>query len=237
MRQDDHERALDPRYAQPATDAVPVRAIDDRASEGRSSSDGNGSGTGLGRTTQAGAETAARLAADCASTVTESTIRPGWMIETVISPFHCLYQDALGFHTQSRLARSDSEASRLARAALLLYVSSAEALVHQAADELGRPELSSMLVDPSRPIPLYEAWRLLPAIAGELGSQPVVRSRSAAVAAVRRAAGGPGFVGLPRNGPTASAFSVPVRHGATDSTNHWNRTSSHSDSRRTAPAA
>ena len=63
------------------------------------------------------------------------------MIETVISPFHCLYQDALAFHTQSRLARSDSEASRLARAAFLLYVSSAEALVHQAAAELGRPEL------------------------------------------------------------------------------------------------
>ena len=56
------------------------------------------------------------------------------VIETVFSPFHCLYQDALFFHTQSRLARSDSESSRLARAALLLYVSSAEALVHQAAD-------------------------------------------------------------------------------------------------------
>jgi hypothetical protein len=94
------------------------------------------------------------------------------VIETVINPFHCLYQDALAFHTQSRLARSDSEASRLARAALLLYVSSAEALVHQAAAELGRPALRSMLVDPSRPIPLYEAWRLLPAIAGEPGSHP-----------------------------------------------------------------
>ena len=96
----------------------------------------------------------------------------GYVIETLISPFHCLYQDALAFHTQSRLARSDSEASRLARAAILLYVSSAEALVHQAAAELGRPELCGMLVDPSRPIPLYEAWRLLPAIAGEPGSHP-----------------------------------------------------------------
>ena len=28
----------------------------------------------------------------------------GWVIETVVSPFHCLYQDALHFHTQSRLA-------------------------------------------------------------------------------------------------------------------------------------
>jgi hypothetical protein len=96
----------------------------------------------------------------------------GFVIETVISPFHCLYQDALAFHTQSRLARSDSEASRLARAALLLYVSSAEALVHQAAADLGRPVLCTMLMDPSRPIPLYEAWRLLPAIAGEPGSHP-----------------------------------------------------------------
>jgi hypothetical protein len=54
----------------------------------------------------------------------------------------------------------------------LLYVSSAEALVHQAAADLGRPELCTMLMDPSRPIPLYEAWRLLPAIAGEPGSHP-----------------------------------------------------------------
>jgi hypothetical protein len=102
----------------------------------------------------------------------DSSEQSGYVIETVISPFHCLYQDALAFHTQSRLARSDSEASRLARAALLLYVSSAEALVHQAAADLGRPELRTMMVDPSRPIPLYEAWRLLPAIVGEPGSHP-----------------------------------------------------------------
>ncbi|MGZ3486569.1 MAG: hypothetical protein ACXVBY_06850, partial [Isosphaeraceae bacterium] len=31
----------------------------------------------------------------------------GWVIETVVSPFHCLYQDALYFHTQSRLAQSE----------------------------------------------------------------------------------------------------------------------------------
>jgi hypothetical protein len=92
-----------------------------------------------------------------------------WIIETVVAPFHCLYQDALSFHTQSRLARSESEASRLARAALLLYVSSAEALVHQAAIELGRAELRGILVDPDRPLPLFEAWRLLPAIAAEPG--------------------------------------------------------------------
>jgi hypothetical protein len=93
----------------------------------------------------------------------------GWVIETVVSPFHCLYQDALHFHTQSRLAQSEGEAARLARAALLLYVSSAEALVRQAAVELGRPELRGLLADPSRPLPLAEAWRLLPAIVAEPG--------------------------------------------------------------------
>jgi hypothetical protein len=90
----------------------------------------------------------------------------GWLIETVVSPFHCLYQDALHFHTQSQLwlVRSEAEASRLARAALLLYLSSAEALVHQAAAELARPDLVPLLADPSRPLPLADAWRLLPAL-------------------------------------------------------------------------
>ncbi len=93
----------------------------------------------------------------------------GWVIETVVSPFHCLYQDALHFHTQSRLAagRSESEASRLARAALLMYLASAEALVHQAAVELGRPELIALIADPARPLPTSDAWRLLPAIVAE----------------------------------------------------------------------
>jgi len=99
----------------------------------------------------------------------QETVDPGWVIETIYSPFHCLYQDALHFHTQSRLARADSEASRLARAAILLYLSSAEALVHQAALELGRSELRGLIADPSRPLPLAEAWRLLPAIAAEPG--------------------------------------------------------------------
>lgn len=98
------------------------------------------------------------------------------IVETIISPFHCLYSDALAFHTQSRLARSEAEAGRLARASLLLYVSSAEALVHQAAEELGRPELRGLLADPSRPLPLAEAWRLLPAIVcdadGPISSRP-----------------------------------------------------------------
>jgi hypothetical protein len=97
------------------------------------------------------------------------TSAPGWVIETVISPFHCLYQDALHFHTQSqlRLQRSESEASRLARGALMLYVASAEALVNQAAVELGRPELTRLIADPNRPLPLSDAWRLLPAIVAE----------------------------------------------------------------------
>jgi hypothetical protein len=88
------------------------------------------------------------------------------VIETVVSPFHCLYQDALHFHTQSHLwlPRSEGEASRLARAALVLYLSSAEALVHQAATELGRPELAAIVADPNRPLPLAESWTLLPAI-------------------------------------------------------------------------
>jgi hypothetical protein len=90
----------------------------------------------------------------------------GWIIETVTSPFHCLYQDALSFHTESqlRLARSEAEASRLARAALVLYLASAEALVHQAAVELGRPELVPLAADPARPLPPADAWRLLPSI-------------------------------------------------------------------------
>ncbi len=101
---------------------------------------------------------------------TDDATDPGWVIETVFSPFHCLYQDALFFHTQSRLAKSDGEASRLARAALLLYISAAEAMVHQAAEELGRHELRGLIADPSRPLPLAEAWRLLPAIAAEPGT-------------------------------------------------------------------
>jgi hypothetical protein len=98
---------------------------------------------------------------------------PVCIAETIFSPFHCLYQDALEFHTQShlRLARSEAEASRMARAAFLLYLSSAEALVHQAACELGQPELARLICDPHRPLSLGDAWRLLPAVvaAGEPG--------------------------------------------------------------------
>src|SRR5882757_6916563 len=101
----------------------------------------------------------------------------GWVIETVVSPFHCLYQDGLHFHTQSKLAlpRSESEASRLARSALVLYLAAAESLIHQAAAELGRPELAGLIADPSRPLPPGEAWRLLPAaLVSTAGSPSVV---------------------------------------------------------------
>ena len=98
----------------------------------------------------------------------------GWVIETVVSPFHCLYQDALSFHSQSqlRLARSESEASRLARAALLLYLASAEALVHQAAVELALPELIGLIADPDRPVALTDACRLLPALVADGPAAP-----------------------------------------------------------------
>jgi hypothetical protein len=91
------------------------------------------------------------------------------IVVTEVSPFHCLYQDALEFHSQSRLmlARSEGASSRLARAGLLLYVASAEAIVHQAATELARPELAKVVSDSSRPLPLLDAWRLLPSILGQ----------------------------------------------------------------------
>jgi hypothetical protein len=91
------------------------------------------------------------------------------LIETVVSPFHCLYQDGLWFHTQSQLraSRSESEASRLARGAFLSYIAAAEALAHQAAAELGRPDVGRLACDPGRPLPLAEVWRLLPSLCDE----------------------------------------------------------------------
>lgn len=93
----------------------------------------------------------------------------GWIIETIVSPFHCLYQDALEFHKQShlRLPRSVAEASRLARAAFLLYLEAADALIHQAAAELARPGLAPLLTDPKRPMEPISAWGLLPSLVGE----------------------------------------------------------------------
>lgn len=91
------------------------------------------------------------------------------VIMTEVSPFHCLYSDALDFHTKSRqeLAKSVGSASRLARAAFLLYIEAVESLIHQAAVELGRPDLAPLVGDASRPLPLSEAWKLLPAIVAD----------------------------------------------------------------------
>jgi hypothetical protein len=173
MRQDDHERTQDPRYVQAATGTTPERVTNGRTPEDRIASETDRFGAALGHALRPGSVGGPEEVADAASAGQDSTTDPGWIVEILVSPFQCLYQDALAFHTQSRLARSASEASRLARAALLLYVSSAEALVHQAAEELARPELKGLLADPSRPLPLYEVWRLLPAVAAEPGGTTV----------------------------------------------------------------
>ena len=95
----------------------------------------------------------------------------GSIMFTEVSPFHCLYQDALEFHKQSRLAlkTSESSASRSARASLLLYLAAAEALIHQAAADLGRSDLAAVVADPARPLPLNDVSKLLPGILGASG--------------------------------------------------------------------
>jgi hypothetical protein len=122
---------------------------------------------------KAPARPTARAAARRASAVAEA---PAAVVETTVSPFHCLYQDALDFHTRShlRLAQSEAEAARLARAALVLYLASAEALIHQAAAELGRPDLARLLCDPIRPLPLADAWRLLPSVVPDAERAPAL---------------------------------------------------------------
>lgn len=98
------------------------------------------------------------------------------VLETIVSPFHCFYQDALEFHTQChlRLAVSEAESSRLARAALVLYLAAAEALVHQAAADLAGAEGSRILADPNRPLPPADAWRLLPALVRGASAGPLM---------------------------------------------------------------
>ena len=83
------------------------------------------------------------------------------VIMTEVSPFHCLYSDALDFHSQSRQM-------------ILLYIEAVESLIHQAAVELGRPDLAPLVGDATRPLPLADAWKLLPAIVadGSVASDP-----------------------------------------------------------------
>jgi hypothetical protein len=97
------------------------------------------------------------------------TASEGWVIETVVSPFHCLYADALDLHTQSRLrvVHSEADASRLARASILLYLAAAEALVQQAVIEIARPELAHLVHDPTATRSLSDLCRLLPLLMGE----------------------------------------------------------------------
>ena len=117
----------------------------------------------------------------------------GSLIVTEVSPFHCLYQDALEFHSQSRLmlARSESGSSRLARAALLLY----GRLGRVPGPSGGRRSWAGLSLPrcwptPSRPLPLEDAWRLLPAIAGQ-GATASGDPSAPPWAAVRRAARAP----------------------------------------------
>ncbi len=127
------------------------------------------------RNGETGPRPATRRAGSEPTAVAEARRGPGVMppgeqvIETVVCPFHCLYQDALYFHNQSRRSaeRSETDAGRNARAAFVLYLAAAESLVHQAAAELGRPELARLVADPGRPLPQGDVWRMLPAIVGD----------------------------------------------------------------------
>jgi len=115
-----------------------------------------------------GAGTARREPAAPAQPAVDPSL--GTLIETITSPFHCLYQDALHFHTQSRLVQSESEASRQARAAFLLYMTSAQALARQAAEELGRGEARTLLTNPDRPLGLLDVWKALPGVVDAYGT-------------------------------------------------------------------
>ena len=86
----------------------------------------------------------------------------GPVVETTVSPFHCLYQDALWLHTQSHLRLPDPRARPAGWSGRAAPLSpGGRALVHQAAVELGRPELSHLLSDPTAPS-AGEAWACSP---------------------------------------------------------------------------
>src|SRR3954471_11149040 len=112
MMPDDQSRADPPRPDHPGIDPALAGKGASRPASSRAAIDARGPGSGRDQPDRSAISNGqgspqprgARLdpARDDAD--------PGWVIETVFSPFHCLYQDALFFHTQSRLARSDSEA-------------------------------------------------------------------------------------------------------------------------------
>jgi len=78
-----------------------------------------------------------------------------------------------------------------------------------------RPELTTLIADPARPLPLADAWRLLPAIVAE-GSAGVGRCRDTPLAPVRRAPVPANLLDLSRTGPRAPAYyRSPPRDGPT----------------------
>ena len=122
----------------------------------------------------------------------------GWVIETVVSPFHCLYQDALHFHTQSRLAQSEGDAARLrpcGALALHLQRRGPGASGRRRAGPSRAPRLAR------RPQPAAAFGRGLAALAGggcrARRAHAIVQSRVAPLAAIRRAAHARDLVGLP----------------------------------------
>ena len=142
-----------------------------------------------------------------------SSANAGPILETIVSPFHCLYQDALEFHTQSqlRLARSEGEASRLARAALMLYLASRRGPGAPGGRRAG-PARAGRPCSPTRRRPCR--CRRSGGCCRRLAEGPS-RGRStpgAPLAAVRRAAGLAAVVGLSR--PAGAAAGLLPRPAA-----------------------
>ena len=127
----------------------------------------------------------------------EAATDPGWVIETVVSPFHCLYQDALYFHTQSRLAQSEGDAAPAGAGRF-----PALRLQRRGPGAPGRrragPARAARLARRSQPA--AAPGRGLAALAGDRRrarrAHPLVRSRGCSLAPVRRAAHARDLVGL-----------------------------------------
>ena len=92
--------------------------------------------------------------------------------------------------------------------------------MHQAAVELGQQELAPLIADPQRPVPLGEAWRLLPG-ARERRPGGSDATGATAVAAVRRIAGDPRRLGVSRHSSRAASGCIDRR----DKTRPMNRCS------------